>query len=197
MNLWSWLARPERFSGTDKKTYEKGRELMASSEKRFRQDADDLGVTPGPAALFQARLFGANFAVSAMTLCYGEARKAESEAVYKALYKEAGQGLGLKPEEARGLSTALLKEQTRALIAEMRNVGSGQFALAALYETALESSAGAGIDPAAAAERCGRAAAEMLGHWAALYAELGGKPMQTYALGFKKSARDSQRLGDA
>jgi len=182
--------------------YETGLRLMAQSEENFLRSLGQMrNGCSCDKGRYQARLFGMQFAVSAMTLAWGAARHADSEAVYRALLRTARRGLTVPAEQAASLAEETLREQSRALISEKNNVGAGQFALASVFESALEKALGPlwklpETEAAALPAILGAAVAAPLGEWAGLYKELSGQEMQTYQLGFRKSSRDSRPFAD-
>ena len=172
--------------------YEAGLKMIREIEAAYRGHVVGEGAQPSPLGIFRARLFGLNFAVSAMTLGLGAAGHQKSEEVYQALVKQAASGLLLQPEKVRKISAEILQEQNRALQAEHKNVGSGQYALAALYEAALAESLGK-MDSAQASFLGQRVGLSLAG-WAELYRKITGRAVQAYTGGFSKSEKDFQGL---
>jgi len=186
---------------TQQLVFAKGEELMHRIEKTYRDHVRTWKRTATPKGLFRARLFGSNFCVCAMTLALGKEKDKVSQEVYLALLDRASKGLGLSQPEMKAISVEILKEQSRALLQEMQNVGSGQYALAALYEKALRESVGS-IEKAdevfsePIVSVLGRLTGEVLAEWAILYQKMASQPIQVYTAGFRRTEKDSRRLGE-
>ncbi len=183
----------------DKLVVAAGIDWMNEMEGMYRGQIENFGSKPAAAGIFGARIFALYFAVSAMRLAFGSPAAERSEKIWRLLSAEAGRGLNLPASRQQEIAAEIVSEQSHALAAEQRNVGSGQYALAALYEKAVEESTGpaaglktSGTEPAAV--WAGRATAWGLGHWYELYRQISGRPAQNYNQGFVKSAGDSRRL---
>ena len=195
--LWAF-GRKKFKDKTQQLVFIRGEGLMRRVEKIYRNHVRRHVTSQG---LFRARLFGSNFCLCAMTLALGAEGHKVSEEVYLALLNRASRGLGLSRSDIKEISVAILTEQSRALVQEQKNVGSGQYALAALYQKALEESVGS-VDSAGESfsepitSVLGRLVGEALAEWADLYQKISVQPMQVYTEGFRRTAKDSQRLGD-
>lgn len=149
--------------------------------------------------VFRLRLFGGFFSVSAMILALGKSRHSDISLFYQRIVKAAAEKnrIWAKFRKAQPLFT----EQQRALQAEFRNLGSGQYALASIYDQALLISGEKknffeeSDDNGQRAEAVGRMIAEDLAEWAELYRKLGGPPMQSYTAGFQPTAKDFHPFG--
>src|SRR3990167_2094605 len=122
------------------RVYEAGVELMQKAEARYRSDIRLLGGSICDNGLFESKLFGADFALGAMILAFGEPLKKDTEEVYAALLKEASRNIPLSKDEMRIKSGEILREHSRALHSEMSAIGSGRYALAMIYLEAVRAS---------------------------------------------------------
>ena len=191
------MTAPPFETEAEKLVLESGRRSLLEMDSVYARHVEAAGKIPTPAGKFRARLFALNFSVAALMQVAGRAGHARTEKVYLALYREALAGLKIPEKAAADLSRDLLKEQMNALHSELQNVGAGQYALAALYERALEESTGPleRIEwKESPASLLGTVVGEKLSEWAGLFTKLKSGPMQVYTSGFKKTGRDAERL---
>ncbi len=173
--------------------FENACKRMLALESECTGLVGQAGLKPDDRLKFNARVFGFLFPLHVMIAAGPEARE-NAETLYRKLFREACQGLKLNLKKAGAGASETLREHSRALTAEKNNVGSGQFALAALF---LQIFSACGENPALRgplSERVGPLIAENLGVWASLYKDFFQQPMQTYTKGFKPSADDTQPL---
>ncbi len=130
------------FDSTQEQVYLAGLELMKTIDGEYREHVRMCKKKLSDKGLYSARVFSILFPISAMTLALGKEKHQLSESVYRELIFECGQNLKLSKPEQIKISKTILREGSLALIAEKNNVGSGQYALAALYEGALNLSVG-------------------------------------------------------
>lgn len=184
-----------------KKVFTAAVKLMHDVEREYRQIVGACGKPVQPEGLLRARLFAIYFPMSIMALVGGEEKHAEAETVYRLLIPLAFEGIPMIPVEKNQIAQAMLQEQTRSLVSEFRNVGSGQFALAALYGVALVGSIGPIPDDGVVGGEnittvLGRVTGQCLAVWAALYKTLAQGPMQVYTEGFAPTERDKKPFGE-
>ena len=178
---------------------QEGVRLMDACEKDYTVHINSCNSKTTPLGIYFSRLFALNFVVSAMTLAWGADRHKESEKAYLSLLDHARRKNRISSQEALKEASEFLKTANEALYAEKNNVGSGQYALASLYEKALSASLGTGFQPPPNSDFnlssvLGYRIGTLLAEWSSLYTRLSGRPMQEYHEGFQPSDRDVRPL---
>lgn len=200
-NLWLVWTGFSLKTSAQRKVFAQGALLLREVEKVYEEQVRSTGQKVAAPGRLKARLFALQFPMSAMMLALGSEKHAASEAVYRCLLNVAFYGVPVPEAEKKQMAAAMLQEQMRSLQSEFRNVGAGQFALAALYEQALRLSLKDWLlDGRLAGENVatvlGRVTGQCLAVWAALYQELAGAPMQVYTEGFAPTERDKKPFGE-
>ncbi len=196
----AWTGLPLK-TAAQRKVFAQGVLLLHEVEKAYEEQVRSTGQKVAPAGRLQTRLFALHFPMSAMMLALGSEKHQDSEAVYRCLLNAAFHGVPVPAAEKKQIAEAMLQEQMRNLQSEFRNVGAGQFALAAFYEQALRLSlkdwpSDGRLADENVATILGRVTGQCLAVWAALYQELAGAPMQVYTEGFAPTERDKKPFGE-
>ena len=183
--------QPPELDCRQKMIFEAACQRMQPLETECVLLVQQAGLKPDDRLKFNARVFGFLFPLHVL-IAAGTEMRGQAEAVYRLLFRKACLGLKLNLKKAGDEASETLREHSRALAAEKNNVGSGQFALAALFLQIFSAHEQHAALMGPLSERVGPLVAENLGVWAGLYKDFFQQPMQTYTRGFQPSAEDTQ-----